>query len=73
MITIKRGMKQYRLIALSETGISVEYTEDSNEEVKKQFSNEHVEMKEFTARIYDHFSGALLEVKPLGNLNFGKA
>ena len=66
-------MKQYKLIALSETGVSVEYTGDSIEEVKKQFSNEHVEMKDFAARIYDHFSGALLEVKPLGILTYGKA
>jgi|APIni6443716594_1056825.scaffolds.fasta_scaffold4291066_1 hypothetical protein len=66
-------MKQYKLIALTETGLSVEYTGDSIEEVKKQFSIEHVEMKEFAARIYDHFSGALLEVKPLGILAYGKA
>lgn len=66
-------MKQYKLIAVSETGITVEYTGDSIEEVKKQFSNEHVEMREFAARIYDHFSGALLEVKPLEILAYGKA
>ena len=66
-------MKQYKLIALSETGMSVEYSGNSIEEVKKQFSNEHIEIKEFAARIYDHFSGVLLEVKPLGILTYGKA
>ena len=69
---IKRGMKQFKLIAVSETGKSVEYSGDSIEDVKKQFSNENV-MKEFAARIYDNFSGALLEVKPLGILTYGKA
>ena len=52
--------------------MSAEYSGDSIKEVKKQFSNEHVEVKEFAARIYDHFSCVLLEVKPLGILTYGK-
>ena len=66
-------MKQYKLVALSETGASTEYSGDTIESCKEQFSKEFDNITEFTARIYDHFSGALIQVKPLGILNYSKA
>jgi hypothetical protein len=67
------GMKQYKLIAINEAGASVEYTGDTIEGCKKQFTDAYTDIENYVARIYDHYSSALLQIKPMGDLTYSKA
>ena len=66
-------MKQYRIIAIKEVGASVEYAGDTIESCKKQFADEYTDIENYVARIYDHYSSALLQIKPMGDLTYSKA
>ena len=66
-------MKQYKLIAINEVGVSTEYAGDTIENCKQQFSNEYTNIENYVARIYDHYSSALLQIKPMGDLIYSKA
>ena len=65
-------MKQYRLIAIKEVGASVEYDGDTIESCKKQFTDEYTDIENYVARIYDHYSSALLQIKPMGDITYSK-
>jgi len=65
-------MKQYRLIAIKEAGASVEYDGDTIESCKEQFADEYIDIENYVARIYDHYSSALLQIKPLGDFTYSK-
>lgn len=66
-------MKQYELIATNDAGESAKYTGDTLEDCKLQFSNEYSDITEYIARIYNHYSGKLIQVKPMGSLVYSKA
>ena len=66
-------MKQYELIATNDAGATAKYTGDTIEDCKLQFSNEYSDISEYIARIYNHYSSALLQIKPMGDLTYSKA
>lgn len=66
-------MKQYELIATNDAGATAKYTGDTIEDCKQQFANEYPDISEYIARIYNHYSGKLIQVKPMGNLIYSKA
>jgi len=66
-------MKHYELIATNDAGETVKYTGDTTEDCKKQFSVEYPDHSEYIARIYDHYSSQLIQVKPMGDLIYSKA
>ena len=66
-------MKQYELIATNDAGASSKFTGDTLEDCKQQFSSEYSDISEYIARIYNHYSGRLIQVKPMGNLTYSNA
>ena len=65
-------MKQYELIATNDAGANAKYAGDTIEDCKLQFSNEYPDLTEYIVRIYNHYTGKLLQVKPMGEMTYSK-